>query len=230
MKRLLLAAAAALAVMSASAQDKLNFEAPLFGVTKKNVKPQWSLVAFGEVGAGYGYRMNLPSQIHQNGVFAELDLLEMRYRPGRNANLLSMGLSVSLDANVATKTTFFGMSGQFTTPESGWMSARALAAERVFSLDFGYTREFGDWRAGLFLSPGVGHGILQNRYWVGEDSNTGFVGACRHRDNLHMHSGLRFGVSAGIWYRSVGLTAGWHYRSILPGNQNVIHAGLSIRY
>lgn len=243
MKRFLLAVAAALVVMSASAQDKLNFEAPLFGVTKKNVKPKWSVVAFGEVGGGYSYRFNLPAQIHGNGGFAELNLVELRYRPWRNGNMLSLGLSGCLDAHVATKTTYFGKDGQFTAPTPGWLAARAIAAERVISLNLGYTREFGDWRTGLFLSPGVGHGILQNRYWAGvpeydpeygdtalSSINMGFVGSYRHRENMYMPNGLRLGISAGIWYRSVGLMVGWHYRSVLPGNQNVIHAGISIRY
>lgn len=39
---------------------KLNFEAPLFGVTVKNVKPTWSLVVFGEVNLGYSYALNVP--------------------------------------------------------------------------------------------------------------------------------------------------------------------------
>ena len=238
-----LALAAVLTALPVMAQDKLNFEAPLFGVTKKNVKPKWSVVAFGEVGGGYSCRFNLPSQIHPNGGYAELNLLELRCRPWRNGNLLSLGLTGSLDAHVATKTTFFGMDGQFTTPTPGWLAARAIAAERVVSLSLGYTREFGDWKAGLFLSPGVGHGILQNRYRAGvpeydpetgdktlSSINTGFVGSYRHRDNMYMPNGLRLGLSAGIWYRSVGLTVGWHYRSVLPGSQNVFHAGLSIRY
>ena len=238
-----LALAVVLMALPAIAQDKLNFEAPLFGVTKKNVKPKWSVVAFGEVSGGYSYRFNLPSQIHKNGAFAEMNLLELRYRPWRNGNLLSLGLTGCLDAHVATKTTFFGMDEQFTTITPGWLAARAVAAERVFSFSLGYTKEFGDWKAGLFLSPGVGHGILQNRYWAGvpeydpetgndvlSSINTGFVDSHRHRDNMYMPNGLRLGVSTGIWYRSVGLTVGWHCRSVLPGHQNVIHAGLSIRY
>ena len=41
MKKIVLMVAAALAVCPAIAQNaKLNFEAPLFGVTMKNVKPQ----------------------------------------------------------------------------------------------------------------------------------------------------------------------------------------------
>lgn len=243
MKKVLIALITVMSALPVVAQDKLNFEAPLFGVTKKNVKPKWSVVAFGEVSGGYSYRFNLPSQIHPSGAFADLNMIEWRYRPGRNANLLSLGLSVSLDAHQATKTTFFGMDGQFTTITPGWLAARAIAAERVISLNFGYTREFGDWKTSVFLSPGVGHGILQNRYRAGvpvvdsktgetvlSSTITGLVGSYRHRDNMYMGNGVRLGVSAGIWYRAVGLTVGWHCRSIWPGNQNVIHAGISIRY
>ena len=70
MKKLFLAISAVLAVLSAAAQapgtestvvgKKLNFEAPLFGVTVKNVKPQWSLVAFGEVSLGYSHAFHVP--------------------------------------------------------------------------------------------------------------------------------------------------------------------------
>ena len=58
MKRVLLLLVAIIACQTVNAQkpgirsdimlDKLNFEAPLFGVTKKNVKPKWSVVAFPE--------------------------------------------------------------------------------------------------------------------------------------------------------------------------------------
>ena len=234
MKRILLLAVAIIACQTVNAQnpgirsdimlDKLNFEAPLFGVTKKNVKPKWSVVAFGEVSAGFSYRFNVPEQIHPDGSYADVSLLELRYRPMRTGNLLSFG----------------------------WHVARAIAAERVTSLTFGYTREFGDWKTGLFISPGVGHGILQNRYRAGvpvydpetgeyvlDSRYMGLVGSYRHRDNMHLHLGLRLGVSAGIWYRSFGLTAGWHRLSIdrygstdvfSDRGQNVIHAGISIRY
>ena len=51
MKKVFLLLTAAFVALSASAQnDKLNFEAPLFGVTKKNVKPKWSVVALPERG------------------------------------------------------------------------------------------------------------------------------------------------------------------------------------
>lgn len=262
MKRVLLLLVAIIACQTVNAQnpgirsdimlDKLNFEAPLFGVTKKNVKPKWSVVAFGEVSAGFSYRFNVPEQIHPDGGYAEVSLLEMRYRPMRNGNLLSFGVAVSMDAHPARKTNFFGMDGQFTTITPGWHVARAIAAERVTSLTFGYTREFGDWKTGLFISPGVGHGILQNRYRAGvpvydpetgeyvlDSRYMGLVGSYRHRDNMHLHLGLRLGVSAGIWYRSFGLTAGWHRLSIdrygstdvfSDRGQNVIHAGISIRY
>ncbi len=245
MKRVIITILAMMTVLSAAAQnqiiqstvkgEKLNFEAPLFGVTKKNVTPKWSLVALGELSGGYSYRMNLPEQIHSNGIFAEMNLLEMRYRPWRDGNLFSLGLCESIDTHLATKTTFFGNDGIFTTISPGWLFARALAMECVVSLDLGYTREFGDWKAGLFFSPGVGYGILQNRYRAGD---TGLVGSYRHRDNIYTHNGLRLGVNAGIWYQSIGLIVGWHCRSIdrnninifRGDNQNVIHVGISIRY
>ncbi|MBQ7060120.1 MAG: hypothetical protein IJM83_12615, partial [Firmicutes bacterium] len=68
MKKVFLSLLAALIALSASAQNnKLNFEAPLFGVTKKNVKPKWSVVAFGGIQAGYSYR-NVESPIRSSGL------------------------------------------------------------------------------------------------------------------------------------------------------------------
>ena len=96
--------------------------------------------------------------------------------------------------------------------------------------------EFGDWKAGVFVSPGVGIGIRHNRYLAGSplylEDGTDYtpVGGTRHTDNMYANAGWRMGISAGIWYRVFGLTVGWHYRSIAPGNQNVFHAGISMRY
>jgi hypothetical protein len=239
MKKVILTLMAIMTVLSAAAQNKLNFEAPLFGVTKKNVNPTWSLVAFGEVKGGYSYRFDVPSQIDPNGGFAELNIVDLRYRPGRKGSVISLGLSQSLDVHFVNKANFFGPDGQFMPNPGGWLAGRAIAAERVVSLNFGYVQEFGDWKAGLFISPGAGHGILHNRYRAHygpyEDMpNYTLVGTLRYRDNIYSHNGWRMGISAGIWYRNIGLTAGWHMRNILEGiqsgNQNVIHAGISIRY
>ena len=105
MKRILLLAVAIIACQTVNAQkpgirsdimlDKLNFEAPLFGVTKKNVKPKWSVVAFGEVSAGFSYRFNVPEQIHPDGGYAELGVLELRYRPsGKKDELFRNGRAI----------------------------------------------------------------------------------------------------------------------------------------
>ena len=240
MKKVILTLVAVLAVFSAAAQDKLNFEVPLFGVTKKNVNPTWSLVAFSEVKGGYSYRFDVPSQIDPNGGYIELNIADLRYRPGRKGSVLSLGLSQTLDFHFVGKAYYFGHDGQFIPHPSGWMAGRAIAAERVVSLNFGFVQEFGDWKAGLFISPGAGHGILHNRYYAGvpigsgDESDYTLVGSLWHRDNIYARNGWRLGISAGLWYRNIGLTAGWHRRDLLEGmlvgNQNVVHAGISFMY
>lgn len=238
--------AAAMTVLSAAAQNqKLNFEAPLFGVTKKNVKPAWSVVAFGEISGGYSHRFNAPSQIQPSGYFTELNILELRYRPWRNGNMFSWGISRSLDVQPVSKGTVFSEDGSFIPVPVNWLNARASVAERVTSLNFGYTREFGDWKAALFLSPGIGYGIFHNEYTGGiafpkgglgygpitDDTEVIYLpGGASHSSNSYGYNGFRLGVKAGIWFRKVGLTAGWHYRSVAPGNQNVVSVGISLRY
>ena len=231
--------AAVLTTLSAAAQntEKLNFEAPLFGVTKKNVKPKWSVVAFGGVQAGYSYRF-VEDPIHSSGSFGELDLIDFRLRPWRDGNTFSWGLSRSFDVQRLANGTVFAQDGSFAGLPAGWLSVRAHAAESVTSLKLGYVHEFGDWKIGLFVSPGLGIGIRHNRYILGTPlmDKDGLISGynpfdgSRHADNIYANAGFRLGASAGIWYRFIGLTAGWNYRSVLPGHQNVIHVGISIRY
>ena len=239
MKKVLILLVAALAALPAAAQhtEKLNFEAPLFGVTKKNVKPKWSVVVFGGVQAWYSYRF-VEDPIRSSGLFGELDLIDFRLRPWRDGNTFSWGLSHSFDAQRLAKGTVFAQDGSFVGKPAGWLWARAHAAESVTSLNLGYVREFGEWKFGVFVSPGVGIGIRHNRYYLAsplrDKDGVIFdytpVGGDWHTDNLYTDAGWRLGISAGIWHRFIGLTAGWNYRSVLPGHQNVIHAGLSIRY
>ena len=249
MKKVITMAAAVLMVVSAAAQNtKLNFEAPLFGVTKKNVKPALSVVVFSEVSGGYSHRLNAPAEVRPSGHFMELNLVELRYRPWRNGNLFSWGLSYSMDFQPVLKGTMFSESGDFIPKPERWLSARATVAEQVTSLKIGYTREFGDWRASLFVSPGIGYGIRHNQYTLGtpfpkngtafepitEDTEViylpGFRAWDSRSENSYGNQGFRLGIQAGLWYRSFGLTAGWHLRSIAPGNQNGVSVGVSIRY
>ena len=151
---------------------------------------------------------------------------------------LLLGLSRTFDVQRLAKGTVFAQDSSFTGLPVGWLWARAHAAESVTSLNLGYVHEEGDWKIGLFVSPGVGIGIRHNRYYLASplrDKDGAIfdytpVGGSRHTDNLYANAGFRLSVSAGVWYRFIGLTAGWNYRSVLTGRQNVIHAGISIRY
>lgn len=246
MKKIIALFAAALTVFSAAAQNqKLDFEAPLFGITRKNVSPKWSFVAFGEVSGGYSYRLNTPPQIRPSGYYGELSILELRYRPWRNGNVFSWGITRSMDVQSVVKGTVFSEEGKFIPTPENWLNARAFTGETVTYLQFGYTRESGDWKAAVFVSPGIGHGTSQNQYSGGipfyEDELTygspedgraiaGYFPGASHIERSYGYHGFRLGVKAGIWYRSVGLKVGWHLGSVAPGNQNVVCVGLSLRY
>lgn len=246
MKKIIALFAAALTVFSAAAQNqKLNFEAPLFGVTRKNVNPKWSVVAFGEVSGGYSHRLNTPAQIRPSGYFGELNILELRYRPWRDGNVFTWGITRSLDVQPVVKGTVFSEDGKFIPTPENWLSAYSMTGEPVTFLQIGYTREFGDWKAAIFVSPGIGHGTSQNQYKGGipfyedglfygspEDGRkiAGYFPGASHMANYYDYYGFRLGVKAGIWYRCIGLKVGWHLGSVAPGNQNVLSVGLSVRY
>ncbi|MBR0053038.1 MAG: hypothetical protein IJP73_03950, partial [Bacteroidales bacterium] len=46
---------------------KLNFEVPIFGITKRDIKPTWSVVTFDEISGGFNYLMGVPGQLKPTG-------------------------------------------------------------------------------------------------------------------------------------------------------------------
>ena len=113
MKKVIMMLATALTTLSAAAQNqKLNFEAPLFGVTHKNVKPAWSVVALSSVEIGASYAFDVPDAMTPLGYYAEATLLELQARPWRNGNLFSVGVTLSTDRHYLKKNQFaFGDDG-----------------------------------------------------------------------------------------------------------------------
>lgn len=167
MKRILTLIFFALTVVTASAQKpKLNFEVPLFGVTAKNVKPTWSVVAFGNVETGASFAFRTPYAMHPVGCFAELTLVEFQARPWRNENYFTCGITVSTDRHFLKINQYaFGLDGNIV-PLPPFMSTAFWSSciENGVSLQFGYVREFGNWKTGVFLLPGIGWTTHRNSY------------------------------------------------------------------
>ena len=201
MKKVFIIVAAAMTAFSAAAQrpdttstvigKKLNFEAPLFGVTVKNVKPTWSLVLFGEVNLGYSYALNVPKVyitpdvttptgekipngpataaigLRPGGIYGDFSVLELRLRPWRNGNLFYMALNAGFETHFLPKGSLFDLNNR---PVRVGIVGRGIGhfqgtySEQFLSLLIGYEREVGDWSFGLQLLPGLGCSIYKNAY------------------------------------------------------------------
>ena len=242
MKRLLLTLSAALTVFSAAARNqKLNFEAPLFGVTHKNVKPAWSVVALSGVEIGASYAIGVPDAMTPLGYSAEATLLELQARPWRNGNLFSAGVTFSTDRHYLKQDQFaFGDDGSLV-PLPPMANCLSMSIERAVSLQLGYVHEFGDWKVGLFLLPGIGLTTERNSYStvISPDSDVLRFRDPYHRapyfqDNASGNLGFRLGIKAGVWYRNVGLSVGYYPAGVGPTSfakrYDMVKVGLSIRY
>jgi len=262
MKKVLSIVSAALVAITAAAQSpdttstvvgrKLNFEAPLFGLTMKNVKPKWSMIYFAGVRGGYSLRFNVPDEMNASGYFGELDLIEIRYRPWRDGNVFSCGLTYSIERHMLKKGYAFDNDGSFIPIPAGWLNNQSSSVEEIFSLNLGYTREWGDWKAGFFLSPGFGQSDCINTYrpgkampasglWYGEAPGEGdkVIYYSDKPDRMHAtltgNYGLRLGIKAGIWYGNIGLTAGYNFtKDVGPSSSwkryDSFNIGVTVRY
>ena len=203
MKRIILTLSVLLAVLPVMAQNrdtistvvgrKLNFEAPLFGVTV-NTKPKWSLVLLGDVNLGYSYAFNVPEAYHEltwtlasgetsseyvpiglktSGMYSDFSVLELRYRPWRNGNMFTCGFTISTDSRYLQSRALFDRDHKpaFTTAYYGAGNARGTYYEHAYSISLGFVHEKGDWSFGFNLLPGIGFSEYRNRY-----SDTGLMG------------------------------------------------------
>ena len=243
MKRTLITIVSALAVLSAAAQvpatssnvigEKLNFEAPLFGVTARNVRPTWSLVAFGEINFGYSHALNIPEKthikqgttasgetveyadytvkLHSGGICGDLSLVELRLRPWRDGTLFFWGLNLGFESHSLPSGYLFNKDNE---PVLVRMTNTAIASyqERMLSLEMGYVREMGNWSFGLQLLPGIGHSLYRNNYesrglYMGKEEGIDLHAGGKYphrRDDAIGQLGLRFGARADVWYRAFG--------------------------
>ena len=243
-KKAILMVAAVLSVFPATAQiqDKLNFEVPLFGVSMKNVKPQWSLVLFGELNLGYSYAFQVPEQyltldyttatgevsytekmpsgLRPSGFYGDISIMEVRLRPWRDGNMFALGLTFGTDSRNLHKGALFGPDYQPVQTLSGRMGQYALGtySENAWSLSVGYFREFGDWSMGIQMLPGFGYAVYTNRTQGG------------HVDRSRTGSGFRLGTKVSAWYRHFGAFVSCRPSLTGPRPYTTLSAGLSIRY
>ena len=130
---------------------KLNFEVPVFGITTRAFKPTWSVVAFEELATGVNYLSGAPEQLKSTGWYAALHLAGLQYRPGRNENVISVGLLEDVNVNRLQKGYSFADDGSIIATPSNWCNASSTWSENLMGLQIGYIREFGDWKAGVFV-------------------------------------------------------------------------------
>ena len=238
MKHTITSLLAALLVVSAAAQNtdttstvvgkKLNFEAPLFGVSVRNLRPTWSVAAFDEATMGWNYFFGAPTQIKPSGLYAELSMLSLRYRPWRDENLFTVALLTGVNMHRAQSGFAFGNDGSIIPVPAGWANAKSYFYEEFVGLQMGYVREFGAWKGGLFVMPGYGTTQLRNTYIL--DGISGIS----HIDQLNANNGFRMGFKAGLWYQDLGVAV--TYKPVIGGASatvpmyNSVSVGISVRY
>ena len=208
--------------------SKLNFELPLFNITQQDVIPRWSIVAFDEISGGWNYMPGVPGAMKPSGLYGDMSLIALRYRPWKDGNLFTMGLLCSLSVNRLKKDWSFADGGALISTPAHWEKARSTYAEQSIGLQTGYVREFGDWKAGVFAVPSLAMTQLRNEYSI-----QGIPGL-RRQDNMDTAYGFRMGFKAGIWYQNCGISVG--YRPTFGKNNgpvpqyNAFQLGISVRY
>ena len=206
---------------------KLNFEVPIFGITKRDLKPTWSIVTFDEISGGFNYLMGVPAQLKPSGWYGDLSILALRYRPWRDGNVFSAGLLVGVNVNRLQKGYSFADDGSIVAAPTMWNNAKFTYSDNYVGLQMGYIREFGDWKAGAFVVPAFGTTTLRNEYTIQG------ISGIRRQDNLNTN-GFRLGFKAGVWYHDIGVSVG--YKPVIGKNLGQVpmchslQIGFSLRY
>lgn len=207
---------------------KLNFEVPIFGITKRDVKPTWSIVTFDEMSGGFNYLIGVPEEMKNSGWYVDISIITLRYRPWRDGNVFSIGITGEVDMNRLRKGYSFADDGSIIPTPASLKRSKADYLDNISGLKIGYVREFGDWKAGAFVVPGLGTSQLRNVYSI-----QGISGINR-QDNLYARYGFRLEFKAGIWYQGIGINVG--YRPAIGNNSGKIpmydsmQLGISVRY
>ena len=207
---------------------KLNFEAPIIGLTKRDIKPTWSIVVFEEVSLGLNYMLGVPEAIKPTGIFADLPLVALRYRPWKDGNIFSVGLLTGVNMNWLQKGYAFAENGSIIPTPDTWERARSYYSDYHFGFQIGYVKEFGDWKVGAFVVPAFGETLIRNSY-----SLQG-VSGIHHIQNMETNYRFHIGFRAGVWYNDMGVSVG--YQPVLGKNNGLVsmypslQIGISLRY
>ena len=207
---------------------KLNFEVPIFGITKRDFKPTWSIVTFDEISGGFNYLMGVPGHLKPSGWYGDLSIIALRYRPWRDGNVFSAGLLGGVNVNRLQKGYSFGDDGSIVSTPAIWDNAKSIYSDNHVGLQIGYIREFGDWKAGAFVIPAFGTTSLRNEYSIQG------ISGIKRQENLNTNNGFRLGFKAGVWYQDIGVSVG--YNPVIGKNSgqvpmyNSLQIGVSVRY
>ena len=273
MKRIVLTLSLIMVVLPAMAQSrdtvstvvgrKLNFEAPLFGVTV-NTLPKWSLVFLGDVNLGYSYAFNVPEEYHEltwtlapgetrseyvpiglkpSGIYTDLSVLELRYRPWKNGNIFTCGLTISTDSRDLQAQALFDRNHKpaFTTAYNGAGRAKGTYSEQAYSISLGYVREIGNWSFGFILLPGLGISEYRNHYdnntnqpfiITGDNTSLSYNGGNTDVfiDKSKTIIGFRIGAKASVEYKHYGAFVSFRPTWKDPLPCTTLSTGITIRY
>ena len=207
---------------------KLNFEVPIFGITKRDLKPTWSIVTFDEISGGFNYLIGVHGHLKPSGWYGDLSIIALRYRPWRDGNVFSAGLLGGVNVNRLQNGYSFGDDGSIVTTPAIWDNAKSTYSDNHVGLQIGYIREFGDRKAGAFVIPALGTTSLRNEYSIQG------ISGIKRQDNLNTNNGFRLGFKAGVWYQDIGVSMG--YNPVIGKNSgqvpmyNSMQIGISVRY
>lgn len=207
---------------------KLNFEMPLFGITKPDVRPTWSAITFEEATGGVNYMVGVPAGMNTYGYYAEISMVALHYRPWRDSNMFALELVFGASSNDLKKGYAFADDGSIAAVPKDWDRSESFYIEQTMSLQFGYVKEFGKWKTGVFAVPSCSFIQLGNEYHLQG------VSGLRHQDYITTGYLFRMGFKAGLWYDNLGFSVAYRpsfdkSTSTLPLYEG-LQFGVSVRY
>ena len=105
---------------------------------------------------------------------------------------------------------------------------KPASTSSVRTISTTYIREFGDWKAGVFVVASFGTTSLRNEYSIQG------ISGIKWQDNLNTNNGFRLGFKAGVWYQDIGVSVA--YNPVIGKNSgqvpmyNSMQIGISVRY
>jgi hypothetical protein len=116
-----------------------------------------------------------------------------------------------------------------------------MSIERAVSLQLGYVHEFGDWKVGVAVLPGIGLTTERNSYSTVISPATDVLHfrnpyhrAPYFQDNASGNLGFRLGIKAGVWYRNLGVSVSYYPAGLGPTSfakrYDMVKVGLSYKF